>query len=314
MREEQSSGAVLMLRPACFGFNAETAASNSFQSDAGYGQNVQSLALTEFEGLAQRLARAGIDVHIAQDSLEPSKPDAVFPNNWVSFHSDGTVVLYPMMAPNRRTERRAEILTDLAHDADFRVTRVLDLSSHESEGKYLEGTGSVVLDRVHRFAFACLSPRTDLGVLGDFSQQLDYELVAFEARGGNGSPLYHTNVMMAIGSKFAVVCGASIADRVRRGAIFNLLRDTGHEVIDISTAQMQAFAGNLLELAAPGGAVIALSAAAWSSLEPAQRKRLEQHGSIVAAPIPTIERVGGGSVRCMLAEIHLPRAASALMA
>ena len=239
--------------------------------------------------------------------MHPPKPDAIFPNNWVSFHSDGTVTLYPMLAPNRRAERREEILEWVVREGRFRVSRTIDLTHREAEGKFLEGTGSVVLDRAHHVAFATLSARTDLDVLGEFAQLLDYELVTFEAHGAAAQPVYHTNVVMAIGSRFAVVCGEAIAQPGHREAVFNRLRAAGHDIVDITRRQMFEFAGNLLELEGTGGQVIALSTTAWRSFAPAQRRVLELHAEVVPASVPTIERIGGGGVRCMLAELHLPK-------
>jgi hypothetical protein len=308
-QEPQSAGTVLMVRPARFGFNPQTAASNAFQRlpDTPDELEPQRLALREFDQLEQALARAGVLVLVAADTPLPPKPDAIFPNNWVSFHRDGTVTLYPMMAGNRRWERREEILQQVARDGAFHVSRTIDLTHREEEGKYLEGTGSVVLDRAHRVAYASPSPRTDLDVLGEFAQLLDYELVTFDALDAAGKPVYHTNVVMAIGARFAVVCGETIALEAHRLAVFSKLRATGHEVIDITLQQMLQFAGNVLELAAPGGNVIALSTTAWRSLDALQRRALESHAAVVPVEIPTIERFGGGGVRCMLAEIHLPK-------
>jgi hypothetical protein len=307
--EPQSAGAVLMVRPARFGCNAQTAESNAFQakSETLAGEDLQGVALREFHGLAEALERAGVEVLIAADSVEPPKPDAIFPNNWVSFHHDGTVALYPMLAPNRRWERRDEVLQEVVHNGGFRVSRTVDLTHRESEDKYLEGTGSVVLDRVHRAAYACSSPRTDLDVLGEFAQQLDYELMMFDAVDGGGTAIYHTNVLMAIGTGFAVVCSESIVGDANRAAVLSKLRSTGHEIVDITLRQMTQFAANVLELAAPKGKLIALSSTALSCLAPAQRRALESQASLIAAEIPTIERIGGGGVRCMLAEIHLPK-------
>src|SRR5580698_2279413 len=233
-QEPQSAGAVLMVRPARFGCNAQTADSNAFQAKPTTlgGEDLQTLALHEFHGLAEALERAGVEVLIAPDSAQPPKPDAIFPNNWVSFHFDGTVALYPMLAPNRRCERREDVLDRVVREGGFRIVRTVDLTHRETEGKFLEGTGSVVLDRAHRVAYASLSPRTDLDVLGEFAQLLDYELVTFEAGDGGGLPVYHTNVVMAIGSRFAVVCGESIAQPAHRDAVFNKLRAAGHEIVD----------------------------------------------------------------------------------
>ncbi|HWX32854.1 MAG TPA: arginine deiminase-related protein [Steroidobacteraceae bacterium] len=308
-QEPQSARAVLMVRPASFGFNPQTAGSNAFQQRPLTPAHIeaQGLALEEFDGLARALQRAGVEVLIAPDTSQPAKPDAIFPNNWVTFHFDGTVTLYPMLAPNRRWERREDILEQVVREGGFHVSRTVDLSHREAEGKFLEGTGSLVLDRAHRVAYASLSPRTDLDVLGEFAQLLDYELVTFEGRDGAGQPVYHTNVIMAIGTRFAVVCGEAIAHPRHREAVFNKLEAAGHDVVDISLPQMQEFAGNLLELESAGGRVIALSTTGWRSLGAAQRQILESHAEPVPVSIPTIERIGGGGVRCMLAELHLPK-------
>jgi len=298
-----------MVRPARFGANPETADSNRFQrSDARPADT--TAALREFDGLAERLAAAGVDVQVAEDTPEPAKPDACFPNNWVSFHSDGTAVLYPMMAPSRRAERRPELFEGLRR-AGYRIARTADLSSLEARGEFLEGTGSLILDRPRRIAYACRSPRTTPAALADFSAALGYRIVAFEALGPDGLPAYHTNVLMAIGERFAVVCSAAIPDGKRRAAVLGELEAGGHEIIGIDVAEMNGFAGNLLALAAgSGAALIAMSEAALQALAPAKRQRLERHGRIVTAPIPTIERLGGGSVRCMIAEVFLPRGAA----
>jgi hypothetical protein len=308
-QEPQSAPAVLMVRPAGFGFNPQTAASNAFQqaADSPGRSEAQSLVLQEFDGLAKTLQHSGVEVLIAPDTALPAKPDAIFPNNWVSFHFDGTVALYPMLAPNRRAERREDILEQVVQNGRFRVSRTVDLTHREAEGKFLEGTGSLVLDRAHRVAYASLSPRTDLDVLGEFAQIMDYDLVTFDARDASGSPVYHTNVVMAIGTRFAVVCGEAIAQPTHRNAVFDQLRAAGHDIVDITQRQMLGFAGNLLELAPAGGRVIALSTTAWQSLGSAQRRMLESHAEVVPAAIPTIERIGGGGVRCLLAEIHLPK-------
>jgi hypothetical protein len=311
-KEPQSAAAVLMVRPARFGFNEQTAASNVFQktsplaagAQAPDAAGVREAALREFDGLAEQLVRAGLKVVVAHDTVHPAKPDAIFPNNWVSFHRDGTVVLYPMMAPNRRLERRDEVLAELA--PSFRITRTVDLCHREELGQYLEGTGSLVLDRPRRLAYANISPRTDLDALGEFAQQLDYDLVTFESVDAAGRPVYHTNVMLAVGSGFAVVCAESIVQKRSRDAVRETLAAGGRDIVEISFAQMQSFAGNLLELAPPGSRVIALSRGAWGCLDAAQRRTLEKHGNVLAAEIPVIEHFGGGGVRCMLAEVHLP--------
>ncbi|HKY00911.1 MAG TPA: arginine deiminase-related protein [Steroidobacteraceae bacterium] len=304
--ERQCADAVLMVRPARFGWNPETADSNRFQR-SGIAPGDAAAALGEFDGLAARLDEAGVEVVVASDSPEPVKPDACFPNNWVSFHGDGSVVLYPMMAPSRRAERRTEPVAEVERRG-FRVTRTVDLGVLESRGEFLEGTGSLVLDRRRRIAYACRSPRTTAGALAEFSAALGYRIVAFEALGPDGRPAYHTNVMMAIGEGFAVMCADAIPDPARRAAVLTELGRDGGEVIEIDAAEMNGFAGNLLALSARDGApLIALSGTALAALAPGKRRRLERHGAIVAADIPTIERLGGGSVRCMLAEVFLPR-------
>jgi hypothetical protein len=299
---------VLMIRPARFGSNPETADSNRFQqSDAAPGD--AAAALHEFDALAERLARAGVDVVVAEDTPEPAKPDACFPNNWVSFHSDGTVVLYPMMAPSRRAERRREPIAQL-EQAGFRVSRTVDLSPLEARGEFLEGTGSLVLDRATRVAYACRSPRTTAAAIAEFSSALGYRVVAFDALGPGGRPAYHTNVLMAIGDGFAAICAEAIADEARRAAVLEELARPGGEVIEIDAAEMNGFAGNLLALrSCRGDPLISISEAAMKALAPARRRRLERYGAILTVAIPTIERLGGGSVRCMLAENFLPRQA-----
>ena len=306
VHEAQSAQSVLMVRPASFAFNPQTAPTNAFQHPPPGSTPLLQSAQREFDAAAALLEEAGIRVIVAADSPQPPKPDAIFPNNWVSFHADGTVVLYPLLAQNRRWERRDEVLAGLARDGGFQVSRTVDLTAHEARGQYLEGTGSLVLDRRSRIAYACLSPRTDLDVLGDFAQQLDYEPLTFAAVDAAGRPIYHTNVMLSVGSDFAVVCAASISSPAQRAAVVARLVGTGHEVIEITLAQMQAFAGNVLELASPAGPVVALSSTAWAALDAAQRASLERHARIVRADIPCIEQAGGGGIRCMLAEVHLP--------
>jgi hypothetical protein len=310
MNEQQSAADVLMIRPLQFAGNPQTADSNRFQHSATHlsAAQVQTAALREFEALAEALRAAGVSVHAFDDTPQPHTPDSIFPNNWVSFHADGTVVLYPMLAENRRQERRSDLPEALSSRLGFRVARVLDLTHHEGGGKFLEGTGSLVLDRRHRVAYACVSPRTDLDVLGDFAQQLDYDVVSFEAMDAGGAAIYHTNVLMCVGERFAAVCPDCIRES-ERAAVLGALRATGHELVELSMEQLGAFAGNMLELrSSRGGSLVAMSHTALQSLSVQQRATIERLGGpIVAAAIPTIETLGGGSVRCMLAEIHLPK-------
>jgi hypothetical protein len=298
-----------MIRPVRFIGNPQTASSNAFQSDAALSaEEAQRRAVAEFDSLVAALTAAGVRVHVVEDTPEPHTPDSLFPNNWMSLHADGTVVLYPMLAPNRRVERREDILHELSTRHGFRISRVIDFTHYEQENKFLEGTGSLVLDREHRIAYACISPRTDLDVLGDFAQQLDYDVVSFEANDANGVPIYHTNVVMCVGSRFAAICSASIRESERMG-VLETLRQTGHAIVDLTYEQMNEFAGNMLELrGADGAPIVAMSNRALASLTAEQRGAIEASaGRIVTAPIPTIETLGGGSVRCMLAEVGLPR-------
>jgi hypothetical protein len=308
--DSQSAADVLMIRPVRFAGNLQTLESNRFQDLSADipARRAQTAACEEFDGLVRELRAAGVEVHVFDDTPEPYTPDSIFPNNWVSFHADGSAVLYPMLAESRRDERRHDLLQGLSQELGFRIARVLDLTHHETGGKYLEGTGSLVLDRVHRIAYACVSPRTDLDVLGDFAQQLDYEIVSFEAHDAGGAPIYHTNVLMSVGSHFAAICSACIREDERAGVV-DALRSTGHEILDLTFGQLERFAGNMLELRSRNDeALVAMSTRALDALTPAQREFLQAHaGRIVAAPIPTIETLGGGSVRCMLAEIHLPK-------
>ncbi len=306
--ESQLATRVLMIRPARFESNPLTAESNRFQgrSDLAPDQQ-QTAALAEFEGLVRALQEAGIDVIVIDDTPEPQTPDSIFPNNWISMHADGRIVLYPMEAENRRTERRADVIEHLSEDLGLQVKEVVDLTAHEDAGHYLEGTGSMVLDRVNRIAYACLSSRTHLDPLGDFAQRMDYQVVAFEAVDRGGVPIYHTNVLMNVGEKVAVICDEAITNSEQRAAVLGQLRDSGHDVISLSYAQLEAFAGNMLELRNRSGErVVAMSTQAFESLNDRQLEKLRANGRIVTAPIRTIELSAGGSVRCMLAEVHLP--------
>jgi len=285
-----------------------TAESNRFQGKLEMSPDAQNAAAQrEFDGLVATLRDVGIDVVVVDDTLDPHTPDSVFPNNWVSFHADGRVVLFPLEAQNRRAERRMDIIEQVDTDFGYLVSEVVDLSGHEQTGHFLEGTGSMVLDRANHVAYACLSSRTQLDPLGDFAQRMDYEVVAFDAVDRDGIPIYHTNVLMNIGEEIVVVCDEAIARDEQRVAVMQRLRETGHEVISLSYDQLEAFAGNMLEMRSTDGArIVAMSQQAHDSLGRDQIERLQQNGSVVTAAIDTIENSAGGSVRCMLAEIHLP--------
>lgn len=308
VQESQIAAAVLMIRPARFGVNAETAVTNAFQrSDMEVG-DPQALAVQEFDVLVSALRRLGVHVEVFEDTPEPWTPDAVFPGNWVSFHADGSVYLYPLLAQNRRWERRLDVIEALRVQRGYQVHQIEDLSGAELEGRYLEGTGSLVLDREHHVAYACLSPRTDIKLMREWAAKLEYEPVSFHAADNSGKPVYHTDVMLCIGDRFALLCLASIREVSDRRRIQKRLEETGHEIIPITTQQMREFAGNALQVGTRhGGSVLAMSMRAERSLTPTQRRAIEKYTRILSSPVNTIEFCAGGSVRCMLAEIFLPR-------
>lgn len=306
MTESQIASTVLMVRPAAFCANQQTASSNHFQTDSYPNGSLIQQAQCEFDKTVIALQKARVEVLVLQDTEEPAKPDAIFPNNWLSTHADGTAVLYPMLAPNRRAERRLDVFGQL-RGAGFRVDSMLDLTSSEATGNYLEGTGSLVLDRVNRIAYACRSPRTSESVLEEFATRMNYRVFLFDAVDKSGRAIYHTNVILAVGRRFAGACfdclNVSDAERLRK-----LFNSTGHLIIELSFPQITAFAGNMLELATATGNCVAMSEQARRALTPGQATLLEQLGGpLVTADISTIEHYGGGSMRCLLAEIHLPR-------
>ena len=301
--EHQTAPAVLMIRPAHFAGNAETRGSNYFQQ-AGAAEDTDAArrARSEFDAFAARLAIAGVGVTVFPGSNDEPLPDEVFPNNWLSLHADGTAVLYPLMAANRRRERRPALLDGL-RARGYRIGRVVDLTPFEARRQYLEGTGSLVLDRGNRVAYACVSPRTHPAPLAAFCRELGYEAVSFSAADRSGRPIYHTNVLMSVGRAFAAICSHAIGDPTERARVLARLRATSREILDLTFGQLHAFAGNMLELRGSGHAVIALSASALESLDADQRRLLAKHGELVTADLACIERLGGGSARCMLAEI-----------
>jgi len=306
--ESQLASCVLMIRPAGFESNPLTAGSNRFQGRTSATPAEQhKAALDEFDSLVGKLRDHEVEVIVIDDTAEPHTPDSIFPNNWVSFHADGRVVLYPMEAPNRRTERRIDIVERIDREHNFHVSEVIDLSQHEANEHYLEGTGSMVLDRVNRVVYACLSSRTRLDVLCDFAQRMAYDVVAFDALDRDGVPIYHTNVLMNIGERIAVICDEAIARSEQRQAVLQRLNETGHEIIALNYDQLHAFAGNMLELRSVAGKrLIAMSQQALDSLDDEQLAKLRANGGILSVSIDNIESSAGGSVRCMLAEVHLP--------
>jgi hypothetical protein len=293
-----------MIRPVDFKFNEQTAGNNMFQI-ASSDSDVQTQALKEFDGFVDLLRKNDVDVTVVDDTLQPETPDSIFPNNWVSFHEDGSVYLYPMFSENRRLERRRDILDGLKEN--FEVNHISDLSFYEQQYAFLEGTGSMVLDRTNKIAYACLSVRTDEEVLNNFCMLTGYQPVPFQAVDGSNFPIYHTNVMMCIGDRFAVICLDSIRNPEEKLNVTVSLKSSGKEIIEISLEQMNKFAGNMLQVTnAAGESLLVMSEQAYLSLNAEQITALEQYSHIIYAPLYTIEKNGGGSARCMLAEIHLP--------
>jgi len=301
----QSTNNILLVRPSQFVFNVQTSASNAFQQKTtSTNDQIKNEAAAEFDMFAQTLRSKGVHVFVFHDTPHPVKPDAIFPNNWVTFHANGTVVLYPMCAENRRHERRTDILDKLK--ADFSIKKIIDLSSSEKENTFLEGTGSIIFDHNHRIAYACLSPRTDKNLFLDVTKRLNYSPVYFNAHDEKGKDIYHTNVMMNIAEKFSVICLNSISDKKEREAVVHSLTATGHSVIDITFGQMNSFAGNMLTvLSDKNKSLTVLSQSAFNCLTENQKKEIEKYSELVPIPISTIETIGGGSARCMMAEIFL---------
>ena len=296
---------VAMVRPAAFGFNLETAASNSFQQELkGSVDEILERAIEEFDNAVHVLRSNDIGVYIVEDTLVPTKPDAVFPNNWISFHPNGTLILYPMEAVNRRCERRLEVVLELQQKFNFE--KILDLSYFESQDLFLEGTGSVVFDHENKVAFAAISSRTSEVVFQELCKQIQYSPFIFAAFDENSQPIYHTNVVMCLGDDFVVVCLECFPDEESRELFVNEVSRLGKSVLEISMAQMNAFAGNMLLLRdRQNNNKLVLSETAYQSLTSAQIDFLKQRIDFVRFGIPVIETIGGGSARCMLAEVFL---------
>lgn len=289
-----------MVRPAKFAFNPQTAATNSFQSPNT--EDVHEKAVAEFDALVAQLKQVGIHVDVIQDDPQSPLPDSVFPNNWFSTHPRGELLLYPMLTENRRAERKKEII-DLLR-VQHKYNAVTDLSFHENESRFLEGTGSIVFDHVTGIAYAGISPRTDRDVLLEVCDALEYIPFVFMASDRNNQPVYHTNVVMAIGPSIAVCCFDAIADENDRNGLWTLLSKSGKTVVPVSVPQMESFAGNMLFISNGANNFVAVSSTAWDSLSENQKAIISQHATPIIAKIPTIEKHGGGSVRCMLAELY----------
>jgi hypothetical protein len=301
----QSTNSVLMIRPCRFYPNPETAADNAFQMRVDCAvDSLSTAARKEFDTAVQTLRAAGVNVHVFKDTGEPEKPDAVFPNNWISTHHDGRIALFPMYSALRRRERRQDIVQELCKH--YRVSEVIDYSAFEDEGCCLEGTGSLVLDHLNKIAYVSLSNRSNPKVVRRFAEDFDYEPVTFTSIGSDDQPIYHTNVMMCIGTAFALVGLEMIRNKAERQQVRARLEKTGKEIVELSADQIANFAGNAIELHIKGGEkLLVLSSRADRALTEEQRKRLSRYARLLSLELPTIE-LGGGSARCMIATIHLP--------
>ncbi len=301
----QSTNSVLMIRPGGFYPNPETAADNAFQRHTHCHSDTLTLAARkEFDAAVQTLRATGVNVHVFEDTAEPEKPDAVFPNNWISMHHDGRIALFPMYSVLRRRERRQDIIEELRKE--YRVTKVIDYSAFEKEGCCLEGTGSLVLDHMNKIAYVSLSNRSNPNVIRRFADDFKYEPVTFSSIGPNGQPIYHTNVMMCVGTGFAIVGLEMIANKVERQQVRASLEKTEKEIVELTADQIANFAGNAIELLnSDGEKLLVLSSRAARALTEEQRETLTRYAQLVPLELPTIE-LGGGSARCMIATIHLP--------
>ncbi len=296
----QTASQILMIRPVNFFFNTETAVNNTFQNDIA--ENIQAKALQEFNGMVNLLRENGIEVTVVEDTIDPATPDSIFPNNWISFHEDNSIAIYPMFAPNRRQERKQHVLDALSNK--FSITQIHNLSHYENEDRFLEGTGSMVLDRKHRVAYACISPRTDPGIFLEFCSLYNFTPITFNARDSSGTDIYHTNVMMCMADNYAVICMGSIQNKKELEKISDALKATQKELIDISLDQLNHFAGNMLQVKnRDGELLLVMSTQAFESLTPVQIRELEKYNRIIHSSLDTIETCGGGSARCMIAEI-----------
>ncbi len=308
---KQITNHILMIRPVAFHMNEQTAVNNYYQQSAGdvSAGTIQEEALNQFDNFVEKLRIEGVEVTVFEDTPAPATPDSIFPNNWISFHEDGVIRLYPMYAENRRTERREDIIDALKDQ--FNVREVINFSHWEEKAAFLEGTGSLLLDRQNKIAYAAISERTMPDPLKDFCEEAEYEPVTFHANqtiDGERLPIYHTNVMMCLGEAFAVVCMDSIDDDDEKNELKEALMKTNKELIEISEEQKEQFAGNMLQVIGKDEErLVVMSSAAYHSLDDDQKERLSAHGRIVHSDINTIEKLGGGSARCMMAEVFLPK-------
>ena len=309
MMKKQLTNTVLMVRPVRFRMNEETVVNNYFQEEMDLkNEEINRQAQQEFDALVHKLREVGVKVIVVDDIYEQNTPDSVFPNNWITFHQNGDVAIYPMFAENRRRERREDIL-DRVEAEGFAIENVYDYTEAEKENVFLEGTGAMILDRVNRKAYCALSPRADEDLFIEFCEDFEYMPVIFSAYQeveGQKVPIYHTNVMMALGKDFAVVCLDAITDKSERKNVLHHLKEDQKEVIAISAAQMHQYAGNMLQVQGTHSTYLVMSDAAYHSLTPQQIATIEKHTQILHSPLETIETCGGGSARCMLAEVFSP--------
>ncbi len=305
---KQLTSHILMIRPANFGFNEQTAANNSFQSKEAVDNNfLKEIAQQEFDNMIAILQSKDINIHVMQDTDYPVKPDAVFPNNWISTHPNGALITYPMFAPNRRLERREDIIEYLENTFDIPYRYSFEFYEDETEPMYLEGTGSMIFDRPNKIVYACTSPRTDIRLIDKFNVLMGTSSVVFQSVDKNGNDIYHTNVMMAIGEDFVVICLESITNEVSKKQLVKTFEATNKEIIDISLDQVESFAGNMLEVINnQGQRYLCMSQKAYEALGDNQKDKLSQKTNLLPIPINNIEKFGGGSVRCMMCEIFLP--------
>lgn len=307
---QQITNTILMIRPVAFRMNEETAANNYFQKQIQIEEgDINSKAQAEFDVIVEKLRAIGVNVIVENDLLDLDTPDSIFPNNWVSFHHNGIVGLFPMFAENRRRERREEII-DRLEEEGFLVEGFMDYTSAEDAGVFLEGTGSILLDRVHHKAYCALSPRADEELFIEFCEDFEYDPVVFNANqtvDGERLPIYHTNVLMALAENFAVICLDAIDDRSEKKNVLEHLKQSGKEIIEITEAQMHQFAGNMLQVRGKNHKYMVMSTAALDSLTQEQISAIEKHCLILSSDLETVESCGGGSARCMMAEVFLPR-------
>lgn len=301
-----------MIEPVAFGYNAQTAENNYFQVEQK-GADTQSKALVEFNNFVEKLRNKGINVIAVKDTLEPHTPDSIFPNNWVSFHKDGKAVLYPMFAPNRRSERRMDILETLKNNG-FKITEIDDFTASENENKFLEGTGSMIFDHENKIAYGSVSLRLDEELFKEFCAKYGFTPIVFHSYQNAGDqrlPIYHTNVMMCVADQFVVICLDCIDDELEREKVQEVIKSSGKEIIEISEDQLQQFAGNMLQVQnSEGKKFLVMSQTAYQSLNPEQINSIEKYCEIIYSDLNTIEVNGGGSARCMLAEVFLPKSSS----